>query len=169
MKSNFFALLLIVTTTSLLACSDKAKSSAADNAESAAASPAASAAAVSNTANSLPPMSKERLQYLWDNCDYIDFVFFDLDFSMSQEEKSAIQGTLTGIAANAPTLNPSCKPIGRVFFQVAGKNVEEADLVMGQGCIYYIFQENGKPAYANLLTERGFKFYQDVFTQVLGQ
>lgn len=169
MKSKFFALLLIVTTTSLLACSDKAKPSEAAGTEATTTSPAAPAAAVSNNAGSLPPMSTERLKYLWDNCDYIDFVFFDLDFSMSQEEKSAIQGTIAGIGANAPTLNPACKPIGRVFFQVAGKNVEEADLVMGQGCVYYIFQENGKSAYANLLTERGFKFYQDVFTQVLGQ
>jgi hypothetical protein len=168
MKSKFFALLLIVTTTSLLACSDKAKPSETGSTEGAAGT-AAPAATVSNNAGSLPPMPKERLQNLWDNCDYIDFVFFDLDFSMSQEEKSAIQGTVAGIGANAPTLNPACKPIGRVFFQVAGKNVEEADLVMGQGCVYYIFQENGKPAYANLLTERGFKFYQDVFTQVLGQ
>lgn len=168
MKSKFFALLLIVTTTSLLACSDKAKPSETGSTEGTA-STAAPAATVSNNAGSLPPMPKERLQNLWDNCDYIDFVFFDLDFSMSQEEKSAIQGTVAGIGANAPTLNPACKPIGRVFFQVAGKNVEEADLVMGQGCVYYIFQENNKPAYANLLTERGFKFYQDVFTQVLGQ
>lgn len=160
-RSIFFATLALL----ILGCGN----TSTPNANTASTTPTAPPAAAPTTAASYPSLPKERLKYLWDNCDYVDFVFFNFDFAMSQEEKSAIQSTLAGVATEAPVIKPSCQPIGRVFFQVAGKNVEEADLVMGEGCVYYIFLEEGKHAYANMLTEEGVGFYRNIFTQLMGQ
>lgn len=151
----------------ILSCGNTSASTANAATTTPAAAPTQPAATTAGP--TYPSLPKERLQYLWDNCDYIDFVFFTFDFSMSQEEKSAIQSTIGGVAAEAPVIKPSCQPIGRVFFQVDGKNVEEADLIMGEGCVYYIFLQDGKHAYANMLTEKGVGFYRNIFTQLMGQ
>lgn len=139
---------------------------------SVAATPPTTTPADQNTANSgplYPALPKERIQALYDKCDYIDFVFFNFDFAMSHDEPSAIKSTVAGIAIEQANIKPGCQPIGRVFFQVDGKNVEEADLIIGEGCVYYLFLQDGKHAYANMMTENGFKFYQNIFKQLMGQ
>lgn len=116
-----------------------------------------------------PSITAEKMKFLWDNCDYVDFVFYETNFSMSQKEQNAIRTTLSGVATAVAEVLPSCKPVGRVFFQVDGQNKEEADLFFGGDCLYYIFFENGQYAYANQLTQSGFKFYKNIFEQVKTQ
>lgn len=113
---------------------------------------------------SLPP---ERLQNLLQVCDYIDFVFFNTNFSMNQGERSSIEGTIRHIAAQVPDIKAECKPIGHLFFQSEGQILLEADLYFTPGCVYYTFFENGKPAYANELTPEGVQFYNNIFSTYL--
>lgn len=109
----------------------------------------------------------DRLEHLFYNCDYIDYVFYQTNFSLSQSEKAAIQTTLAAIGADAPTIDSNCQPVGRIFFQVDGQNAEEADIYLSApNCMYYIWMENGKPAYANMMTEKAVQFYASVFQQV---
>ena len=35
----------------------------------------------------LPSVPIEKLEYLWANCDYVDYVFFELPISMSLDQK----------------------------------------------------------------------------------
>ena len=116
-----------------------------------------------------PSITAEKMTYLFENCDYIDFVFHGTNFSMSQNQVPAIRSTLSGISTTPARVSASCQPVGRVFFMVDGENVEQADLFFGGTCIYYLFLENGAYAYGNQLTEAGYGFYQKIFQQVSTQ
>lgn len=107
--------------------------------------------------------------YLLQNCDYIDFIFYGTNFSMSQKEPGAIRGTLAQISTTPARVIDTCQPIGRIFFQVDGQNAEEADIFFGGNCLYYIFLENGSYAYGNQMTEQGQSFYTSVFQNVQTQ
>lgn len=113
-----------------------------------------------------PSVAEEKMKMLWDKCDYVDFVFYATNFSMSQNQQPAIRTTLQGISTLVPTINPSCQPIGRIFFQIEGVNEAEADIFIGQDCLYYLWLENGQYTYANMMTEKGVEFYQNIFAQV---
>ncbi|RMG78784.1 MAG: hypothetical protein D6714_17435 [Bacteroidetes bacterium] len=109
----------------------------------------------------LPSLPTEKLQYLWENCDYVDYIFYNLPISMSLNEKSSIQYALRHIAADPARIDPNCKPIGRIFYQVKGENVLEADIYFQQGCTYFKFLENNKPAYANYMTDEGIRYLNE--------
>ena len=109
------------------------------------------------------------MRNLYDNCDYIDFVFYNTNFSMSQNQQAAIRSTLGTVSTTPAKVLDKCQPIGRVFFQIEGKNAEEADLFYGGDCLYYLFFKDGKYAYGNQLTEGGLAFYQKIFANVSTQ
>ncbi len=116
-----------------------------------------------------PSIPADTLRMLFNECDYIDYVFYYTNFSVSQKEKSDIQTALTYIASEPPDINPNCKPVGRIFYQVEGENRAEADLYYTDQCIYYLFFEAGKPAYANRIMPEGINFYNKIFSSAQGQ
>lgn len=128
--------------------------------------PAAPATAASAT---YPSIAGETVKMLWDKCDYIDFVFYYLNFSMSQKVQNSIRATIAQISTAVPEIDPNCQPIGRIFFQSEGVNIMEADIFYSNGCAYYIFYEDGKYAYANRMLPTAEKFYDNIFKQVQGQ
>lgn len=115
-----------------------------------------------------PSISAEKMKYLFDNCDYIDYIFYTTNFSMSQDQKPAIQTTLSGVSTTPARVVSSCKPIGRIFFQVDGQNAAEADIFFGGPCLYYLFLENGTYVAGNQLTQGAMDFYTKIFAQVQG-
>lgn len=141
----------------------------ADNSEDLTTKAAPTEETSAQTVANYPSISAEKMKYLYDNCDYIDFIFYDLDFSMSQDQKPAIIQTLRGVSTTPGRIDASCKPVGRVFFQVEGVNAVEADLFFGGACLYYIFFEDGQYAYSNQMTQESASFYQQIFTQVSTQ
>ena len=121
----------------------------------------AKTAPVTNPASpapTLPSIPAETVQKLWDECDYIDFVYFELPISSSMQDKAAIQHALRHIAAQPAPLLPNCKPIGRIFYQIEGANFLEADIHYGQGCNYLVFYQNGKKIYSNYMTQDGITY-----------
>lgn len=110
---------------------------------------------------SLGSLPMETIQYLWDQCDYVDYIFYHLPISMSLNEKGSIQYALRHISADAAIINPECKPIGRIFYQVRGENVLEADMFFSEGCTYFKFLRDNKPIYANYMTDDGIKYLND--------
>lgn len=111
-----------------------------------------------------PSLPLDTLQMLWEQCDYIDYVFYYKDFSVSQNKQADIRGAIRYISEEVPAIQPACQPIGRIFYQVQGENRLEADLYFSQGCTYFIFYENGKKTYANAIMPAGVQF----FNQVMG-
>lgn len=127
------------------------------------------AAPVKTTSSPYPSIGAEQMQYLWNNCDYVDYVFYHTSFSMNQAEQGAIRATLAGVSTQVADIDANCQPVGRVFFMVDGQNIEEADIFFGGNCFYYIFYKDKQYAYANKMTEQGINFYKNVFTQVQTQ
>ncbi len=123
--------------------------------------------AVAN-ANSLPIIPKELLKNLWDNCTGIDYLFHNLPFSMSQTDQSSIRTNLSYFDNKpVPQLSTTCKPIGRIFFQAKGDVAHDVDLYYSDGCKYFVLVENEKPKYANLMSETGDKFFNNMILQAM--
>jgi hypothetical protein len=158
---NTLTVLFIAT---LFQCQPSANT---DTQEAAATSNEATAAAPQVA--SYPSIAQEKMMYLYENCDYVDFVLYNTNFSMSQGDQPAIRATLSGVSTQPAQVPSTCQPVGRVFFQVEGVNVEEADLFFGGDCLAYVFYEDGKYAYGNQMTQSGLDFYQKIFSQVQTQ
>lgn len=117
------------------------------------------------TGEKLPSITMEKMKTIWDECDYIDFVFYKTNFSMSMDKKESIQGTVRHIAQETPILNPACKSIGRVFFEIQGETFSEAEIFFQDGCQYFVFYENKKKTYANYMSQEGITHYTNLFKQ----
>lgn len=116
----------------------------------------------------LPSVPLDTMTMLYEKCDYIDFIFYTLNFSVNQAEKASIQGTLRHIAQETPVISPNCRPQGRIFFQVDGRNALQGDFSFGEGCFYYIFYDDkGKAIYANKMTAEGVQFFQNLLARVM--
>lgn len=131
------------------------------------AAPAPTAVAVAT--ETYPSIPTEDMKMLWDSSDYVDVVFYYEDFSISQKNQGDIRGMLKYISEGTPKINPACQPIGRIFFQIDGRNAAEADIFFAQGCTFFLFYKNGKKAYANGFTESGVNFFNNIFASVKGQ
>ena len=114
----------------------------------------------------LPSLPMVTLEYLWNNCDFIDYVFYELPISMSLDNQKTIQYVLGHIAEDPAPLRPQCKSIGRIFYQVDGENVLEADMYFSEGCTYLAFREGGEVKYANYMTQDGVNYLNNNFQQV---
>lgn len=126
------------------------------------------AAAPSGMKNSvaLQSIPKSTIMGLWNNCTYIDYIFHDLPFSMSQDEKESIQANLNYISSEVQAYIPNnCKPIARQMFHVGGDIVLEADVYLSDVCQFYVFVEDEKPAYANKMSPSALQFFSTMFSK----
>ncbi len=109
-----------------------------------------------------PSIPIDTLQMLWQRCDFIDYVFYYTDFSVSQNKQEDIRAAIRHISEGIPLIREECQPIGRIFYQVEGENRLEADLFFSEGCVYYIFYDKGQRAYANEIMPAGMQFYEQI-------
>ena len=116
-----------------------------------------------------PSLPLDRLEHIFENATYMDATFYDLPISINQSERGPIQNTIGGIAGGPVELHPDCKPMGHIWFQIDGKNVEEADIYFAGKCVGYVWYHNGQPAYSNSLTEAGTGFYFNILQSVRQQ
>lgn len=165
-------IILVITLSFFMMACEGGQKGAASTVETSATTPAATetpAAPATAATATYPSIAGETIKMLWDKCDYIDFVFYYLNFSMSQKVQNSIRTTIAQISTAVPEIDPNCQPIGRIFFQSDGVNIVEADIFYSNGCSYYIFYEDGKYAYANRMLPTAEKFYDNIFKQVQGQ
>jgi hypothetical protein len=114
----------------------------------------------------LPALPQDQLQKLFNEVTYIDYIFYDLPFSISQDDKPSINSNLQLLSPNKiDGLALSCKPIGREFFHINGNITYEADIYFQDGCYGYIFLKKETPIYANKVSESGMKFYSNIINQ----
>lgn len=79
--------------------------------------------------------------------------------------KASIQQTLTHVAENVAVLDPNCKSIGRVFYEIEGQTEIEAEIYFSNQCQYFVFMKNQKPIYANNITAAGVTHFNNIFKQ----
>jgi len=119
-------------------------------------------------AQNLPSIPQALAEKLFAECDYIDYVFYTTNFSISQSERGGIQQAISHIATQPAAINPACKSMGRVFYQIDGENEAEADMYFQSGCTYLVFLVDGKPTYANQFTSDGIQYFNSIFERAQG-
>jgi len=129
-------------------------------------SAAAPAAGPSKNSTPLESIPQATVMKMWDECTYIDYIFHNLPFSMSQDQQESIRTNLSYISTEPQAFIPAqCKPMGRQFFHVNGEIVMEADVYLSVPCKFYVFVENEKPVFANKMTPAGEQFFSNMFSQ----
>ncbi len=113
--------------------------------------------------SNLPPITKEIMQKMLAEVDYIDYIMYDLPFSISQDTKADINSNILFIS-NSPIGNVpvNCKPIGRKFYNIRGETFLAADIYFSNGCAFYIFLDGEKPIYSAIFTKEGYNFYTQI-------
>ena len=150
-----FSFLLIFV---LTACGDQASKKKAEN--------KSTVVAKSGKVLSLPALPSEDMQRLYEECDFTDYIFHNLPFSISQGEKAAIVKNLSFISPDpAGEVTITCKPMGREFFHIKGEIEYEADVYFEEGCQYIVFMKGNTPIYLNKISEAGKKFYGSIISQ----
>lgn len=116
----------------------------------------------------VPGITEEVMVNLLNHCTFIDYIFKDLPFSVSQGEDPSIDQNIRFIDIAKPVgrIPKHCKPIARKFFQINGEIVYDADLYFSKDCIFYVFvDKQNNPLFANHITPAGVDFYNKVFQQ----
>lgn len=123
---------------------------------------------VNPPASTFSTLPVETLRTLVAECDYIDLIVYNPSFSMSQSEAASIQATLQQIGEGAPAHNPANQPFGRIFYQSKGETLLEADVYLGQTGSYFVFYQDKKQAFANVMTPQGINFYLNIINRLQG-
>ena len=150
-----------------LGCKDKpATANKTTTNATASTAPASPAAAVSSVPPAYPSISLEEMKVLFDKCDYIDFIFYNMDFSMSVNDKGNVQRVITFIDKAQPPGDVTCPAMGRIVFQSNGEILSEADMHYDKECFHFVIYKDGKKAYTNKMTAQGRTYFQQMFAQV---
>lgn len=156
--------MIIILLVSIIGCSGGDNSSKASQ-EGQAASTSNSAQA---TGPQIPGVPKDLMVKLWNECTYLDYIFHDLPFSMSQDEQPSIRANINYISTEPLGQIPSdCKAIGRQFFHIGGDIVAEANVYYSNECKFYVFVDGETPLYANKMSEEGNKFFLSMIQQAM--
>lgn len=114
----------------------------------------------------LPPLPESAVKRLTSETTYIDYIFYDLPFSISQDDKPSISSNLNLISQEKMgPIAEGCKSIGREFFHINGNIEFEAEIYFQNGCYGYVFIDKEKPIYANKISPSGMKFYANIINQ----
>ncbi len=123
---------------------------------------------VEATGPEIPGAPQELMVKLWNECTYLDYIFHNLPFSMSQDEQPSIRANLNYISTVPLGRIPSnCKPIGRQFFHIGGDIVAEANVYYDRDCKFYVFVDGEKPLYANVMSQEGDNFFSSMIAQAI--
>lgn len=112
---------------------------------------------------SVPTLPLTIMQKLVDSVDYVDYIWYNFDFSMSMDNPSGVRYSLAQIGESGANRTAACKPAGRVFYQINGRNAAEAEMFFSNGCTYMEFIEDGKVVYANAMSPVGIDFLNNQF------
>ena len=118
-------------------------------------------------AATLPSVPLELLEKLWQEGTQVDFIFYNYPFTMSLNEKPAIQHAVRHIAEKPAPLKPECKAMGRVTYQIKGDIVLDGDFYFSAGCTYFVFEKNRTKTYANYMTDDAIQYFNKQIQQAV--
>lgn len=133
--------------------------------------PAVTESEVDESTPLIPGVPEEVMLKLVNECTYVDYIFRELPFSLSQDEPPSIKQNILFIDYKRPLgrIPKSCKPDGRKFFQIKGEIVYDVDVYLLNNCTFYVFvDKDNKPIYANYMTQEGLNFYNNIIKQAEG-
>ena len=113
-----------------------------------------------------PSIPFETIKALYEKCDYVDYSFERLPFTINRQEPNDVRHSLAQIAQEPALINDSCPPFGRMVYYKDGNIALEALIYFSKGCTYYVFLEDNQPKYANFMTPSGVNFFNDLATKI---
>jgi surface polysaccharide O-acyltransferase-like enzyme len=128
----------------------------------------ASTFASAQTTTMLPVIPKNEVIALWDSCTYIDYIYMTPSFSMSMEDKNSIQQTVHLITGRSFLPKDKAKPTAKVFFQIKGKIVQQADFFYypEESLGGFIFYKDNKKTYSSLMHIDGKAYFDGIFAEI---
>ena len=123
----------------------------------------------STAISGLPSIPEELLQKVFLECDFVDYIFYELPFSMSYDNKNTIQSVLRWVNQSTVIPTTGCKALGRMIFQKQGNTMIEAEIYVSETCSYYKWILDGKPMYNNLMSVGGIRHYSGIINQYLNK
>ena len=113
----------------------------------------------------LPPLSKEWANRLFNSTTYLDFIFYNVSYTLSMNESQSIKQFISGIGTKHVFQDKNCPSQGRIFFQEEGNVFMEADIhYIENQCAYLVFFIGNKAMFANELNDSG----KEMFRNYLG-
>ena len=103
------------------------------------------------------------------SCDFVDIIFYNSPASMNQSDPRSIERAMGFISMQAPTMHESCNPIGRISYMSNGEIIAEGDIYLTENCQYIVFMVDNQPAYANILSQEGVVFFEQVLSGIQEQ
>ncbi len=138
----------------------------ADVQPAAAAAEPAPAPVIKADTGSLPLLPIEKAKEIVEKCDYIDLIFYQLDFSLNINEPKNAKGLAVSLLSTVKPPNPTCKEgFAYISFLSNGDIVAEAEVFFQKGCTYLVFKEDNKNVAICEMPGRGIKFFNSVITQ----
>lgn len=125
----------------------------------------------STSVPSIPGIPEEIMVKLLNECTFVDYIFKNEAFSVSQSEDPSIDQNIMFIDIKKPLgqIPKDCTPSARKFFHIDGKIVFDVDVYLTPQCKFYVFvDKDNKPLYANHMTEAGVIFYSRIAQQARG-
>ena len=112
----------------------------------------------------LPAPPPEFAMNLFENCDYVDIIMFQSNFSMNISQQGSIQMTIKGLTTEPQSNFANCPAQGRLFFLNKGQSMTEADLHFTDGvCHAMVFYVDGKKKYSSKLGQQGINMFGSYF------
>lgn len=108
------------------------------------------------------PLPASLFKPVYMEADYMDILFEELPFSMSQDNNASIRQILNYIDVNAPdSYDSNCPLFGQLLVQKEAVYILEADIYHSDGCYYWLIKHRGKK-YLNGMTDAGIKFFNQL-------
>lgn len=114
----------------------------------------------------LPPAPESFIFEMYEKVDYIDYLFRNTNFSVSQGEKEAVQSIISTLSPSSPkAYNPSCKSPIRMTYLSQGEIFVETEMYMTEGCLFVEYYIDNVKTYHNNYSEEGFNFLIGLINQ----
>ena len=111
----------------------------------------------------LPQLPAEWFQRLLDSCTLVDYTFFTMPITMSLDRQASVRSSLRHIGAGAVVRKADCKLFAKIFYQIKGQIVLDADMFYSDnGCSYVVYSVGGKPSFENPISTEGVQFLTQI-------
>ncbi|MEO1435185.1 MAG: hypothetical protein AAFV80_06575, partial [Bacteroidota bacterium] len=104
----------------------------------------------------IPPI--EYLNTLFNETDYIDYIFQETSFSLSVEEPESVKGNVRYLSVD-PVTDYACAPfVGNIYFNREGAAFAEGEIYYSANCAFFILlDQNRQRQYACAMSPSGKK------------
>lgn len=112
-----------------------------------------------------PALSGEELSILTNSTKVMDYIFFDLPYSINIDQPSSIFTMMSYVTVDTPVNYGGCgNPIATIMFNMQDGNQRRADLFFSNTCAYYVFydESGSKVTHANEINDFGKEYYNKI-------